>query len=222
MRKIEIVRSTPLHEQIYDILLKQIIQMDLQPGELVVETNLAKKLGVGRGTLREAVRMLLKDGLLVQRSGAIHIYKPSVQDVIEIYQCRERLESLAAQLAAGHMTEEIEHELWRLIVESKNAFLDGRISESVELNTKFHETIIKASHNHQLIALLETIRTKTLFMRSNITRDYYYSSRDTSYIEDHELIFLALKEKDPLKAQQRMSEHILHDLQTFRHFLKEE
>ncbi|MEK5388998.1 GntR family transcriptional regulator [Margalitia sp. FSL K6-0131] len=222
MRKIEIVRSTPLHEQIYDILLKQIIQMDLQPGELVVETNLAKKLGVGRGTLREAVRMLLKDGLLVQRSGAIHIYKPSVQDVIEIYQCRERLESLAAQLAAGHMTEEIEHELWRLIVESKNAFLDGRISESVELNTKFHETIIKASHNHQLIALLETIRTKTLFMRSNITRDYYYSSRDTSYIEDHELIFLALKEKDPFKAQQRMSEHILHDLQTFRHFLKKE
>lgn len=175
--------------------------MDLRPGELVVETNLAKKLGVGRGTLREAVRMLLKDGLLVQRSGAIHIYKPSVQDVIEIYQCRERLESLAAQLAAGHMTEEIEHELWRLIVESKNAFLDGRISESVELNTKFHETIIKASHNHQLIALLETIRTKTLFMRSNITRDYYYSSRDTSYIEDHELIFLALKEKDPFKAR---------------------
>lgn len=195
--------------------------MDFQPGELLVETNLAKKLGVGRGTLREAVRMLLKDGLLVQREGAIYIYKPSARDVIEIYQCRERLESFAAQQAAQHMSEEIEHELWRLIVESKEAFLDGKISESVELNTKFHETIIQASHNQQLIALLETIRTKILYMRSNITRDYYRSSRDTSYIEDHEHIYEALKERDPMKAQQKMSEHILHDLQAFRYLLSE-
>ncbi|MGV3464190.1 MAG: GntR family transcriptional regulator [Heyndrickxia sp.] len=221
MRKIEIVRSKPLHEQIYDILLKKILQMDFQPGELIVETNLAKKLGVGRGTLREAVRMLLKDGLLVQQAGSIQIYKPCAQDVIEIYQCRERLESLAAQLAAGNMTEEIDYELWRLIEDSKSAFLEGEISESVELNTKFHETIIKASHNQQLIALLETIRTKTLFMRSNITRDYYHSSRDTSYIEHHEQIYKALKERNPGKAQMEMSKHILHDLQTFRLFLNE-
>jgi DNA-binding GntR family transcriptional regulator len=195
--------------------------MDFQPGELLVETKLAKKLGVGRGTLREAVRMLLKDGLLMQRESAIYIYKASIRDVLEIYQCRERLESLAAQLAAHHMTEEHDSELWRLIEGSKKAFLEERISESVELNTKFHEIIIQTSHNHQLIALLETIRNKTLFMRSNILRDYYNSSRDTSYIEDHENIYAALKERDPMKAQQKMSEHILHDLQAFRFLLNE-
>jgi DNA-binding GntR family transcriptional regulator len=207
-----IQRPGPLHEQAYQILLTMFLEGEYQPGERLVETKLATKLGVSRGTIREAVRMLIKDGLLTQNESAIYIYKPTLQDVIDLYECRERLESLAAKLAAVNITESFEKQINEVLVKSK---LEKHPSILVELNTHFHELIIRASGNNQLIGLLETIRTKSLYMRNNILRDYYMTSDRKNYIYEHEQIFRAIKEKNPSKAEEEMSNHIKNDLHAF-------
>ncbi|OLN23041.1 hypothetical protein BTO30_06590 [Domibacillus antri] len=211
----QVIRLEPLHEQVYQAFLTDLLEGHYQPGERLVETKLAKTFGVSRGTIREAIRMLIKDGLLTQNESVVYIYKPVLQDVIDLYQCRERLESLAAKLAAINKTEALEKELKEVLIKSTQALLEKNTSLVVELNTQFHELIITASHNYQLIGLLASIRTKSLYMRNNILRDYYISTNRGSYIQDHEQIFKAVSEKDPSKAETEMSNHIKNDLTAF-------
>ncbi|OMP66466.1 hypothetical protein BTO28_12255 [Domibacillus epiphyticus] len=211
----QVIRLEPLHEQVYQSFLTSLLEGQYQPGERLIETKMAETFGVSRGTIREAIRMLIKDGLLIQNESVIHIFKPTLQDVIDLYQCRERLESLAAKFAAKNMNQSLETQIKEVLTESKKALLDKNPSTVVELNTQFHELIINASQNNQLIGLLETIRTKSLYMRNNILRDYYISSNRKSYIDEHERIFNAIVEEDPYKAEKEMSNHIKNDLHAF-------
>ncbi|MED2974098.1 GntR family transcriptional regulator [Fictibacillus sp. B-59209] len=215
-----ILRLKPLHEQAYQVLLKFLLEGEYQPGERLVEIKLSEKIGVSRGTIREAIRMLLKDGLLVQNESAIRVFKPTLQDVIDLYQCREKLESLGAKLAATNITKSLEKQIEEVLANSRQALSAGRPSTLIELNTQFHELIIGASSNNQLIGLLETIRTKSLYMRNNILRDYYITSNVKNYLDEHEQIFQAIIEKDPTKAEQEMSNHIKSDLNAFYHLFE--
>ncbi|MDM5358418.1 GntR family transcriptional regulator [Peribacillus sp. ACCC06369] len=216
----QIIRPGPLHEQAYQILLTMLLEGEYQPGERLVETKLAEKLGVSRGTIRESIRMLIKDGLLIQNESVISVYKPTLQDVIDLYECRERLESLAAKLAVENMTESLEKQINEVLMKSKKALAEEHPSKLVELNTQFHELIIRASRNNPLMGLLETIRTKSLYMRNNILRDYYLTSNRKSYIGEHEQIFKAIIEQDPIKAEEEMSKHINNDLSAFNDLFK--
>ncbi|MDQ0221391.1 GntR family transcriptional regulator [Peribacillus cavernae] len=216
----QILRPGPLHKQAYQILLTMLLEGEYQPGERLVETKLAEKLRVSRGTIREAIRMLIKDGLLTQSESAIYIYKPTLQDVIDLYKCREKLESLAAKLAAKNITKTLEKQINEVLVKSKKALVEEHPSKVVELNTQFHELIIRAARNKQLIGLLETIRTKSLYMRNNILRDYYMTSNRKNYIGEHEQIFKAIIEQDRIKAEEEMSKHIKNDLSAFYDFFE--
>ena len=211
----QVVRLKPLHEQVYQAFLLSLMEGQYQPGERLVETKLAEAFGVSRGTIREAIRMLIKDGLLTRNESVIHVYKPTLQDVIDLYQCRERLESLAARLAAKNMTKNLEKQIKEVLIKSQQTLGEENPYRVVELNTQFHELIITASGNNQLIGLLETIRMKSLYMRNNILRDYYISSNRKSYLNEHEQIFKAILEKNPNKAEQEMSHHIQNDLNAF-------
>jgi DNA-binding GntR family transcriptional regulator len=218
----QIMRFDPLHEQVYRIFLGLLLEGEYRPGERIIETKLAEKFGVSRGTTREAIRMLIKDGLLIQNESVICVYGPTLQDVIDLYQCRERLESLAARLAAKHITKSYEKQIKDVLLKSKQALAEKDLSTVVELNTQFHELIMKASYNHQLMGLMETIRTRSLYMRNNILRDYYISSNRKSYLEEHELIFKAIVERDTSKAEQAMSNHIKNDLNAFYHLFEKQ
>jgi DNA-binding GntR family transcriptional regulator len=216
----QILRPGPLHEQAYQILLTMLLEGEFQPGERLVETKLAEKLGVSRGTIREAIRMLIKDGLLIQNESVLFIYKPTLLDVIDLYECRERLESLAAKLAAKNWTKSLEKQINEVLMKSRKALAEEHPSKLVELNTQFHELIIRASLNNQLIGLLETIRTMSLYMRNNILRDYYMTSNRKNYMGEHEQIFKAIIEQDPIKAEEEMSKHIKNDLSAFYDFFE--
>ena len=121
----EIQKTELLHNQVYHILKGMIIDSgEYQPGERLVETRVAEKIGVSRGTIREAFQMLLKDYLLVRNGKAISVYNPSVQDIIDVYQCRISLESLAVKLATQNITDEELSKLAEVINDSKIALND--------------------------------------------------------------------------------------------------
>lgn len=87
----KIIKSESLHLQSYNLIKEAIMEGRLQPNERVVEAKVAGKLGVSRGTVREAIRMLIQDGLLIYNEGFVRVYQPNVQDIIDIFQCRESL-----------------------------------------------------------------------------------------------------------------------------------
>lgn len=197
-----IIKTESLHLQAYNIIKKSIMQEEREPNERVVEARVASELGISRGPIREAIRMLIQDGLLIYNDGFVRVYQPTVQDVVDFFQCRESLETLAIQLAIMHITDEEKDQLATNIKETKKVMAHGM--ELGQLDQQFHAIIIQASKNKQLIELLEVIKTKIHYMRNSMVGGAFYPS----FIEEHERIYQILLDGDEEKAVKIMSTHI--------------
>lgn len=99
MEHLPLEKAEPYYEQIDQIIKKLIFQGVYKPGEHIYDAKLAKEFNVSRSPVREAVRAIEKEGLFVLNSKQqLVVYKPSLEDVKEIYLCRGGLESLAVKL----------------------------------------------------------------------------------------------------------------------------
>ncbi|SDN05035.1 DNA-binding transcriptional regulator, GntR family [Fictibacillus solisalsi] len=210
----EIQKTELLHSQVYTILKTMIMERDFAPGERLVETKVAVQLGVSRGTVREAFQMLLKDGLLTRNNNVISVYNPTVQDIVDVYQCRESLESLAVKLATFHITDDQLKRLGTVLKESKKAVNENNTQTLTNLNQEFHDLIDIASHNQQLIQLCDVIKTKTLYIRNNVLKNHFKNFSD--FVDDHERIYLAIKDHDAQKAENEMKTHIEKSFKTIQ------
>jgi DNA-binding GntR family transcriptional regulator len=204
-----IIKSEPLHLQSYRIIKEGILTGDHASGHRITELGLSRELGVSRGTIREAVKMLIQDGLLVQRDGNIYIFEPTLEVAVDLYLCREKLESLAAKLAARNILPSQKEELKIVLEKTKEALLEGNRPLIIKLNTEFHEKIINFSNNQELKQLMNVIRSKIICLRNSVQRNY---ARQDDFILEHEAIAGAIISGDELEAESAMSLHIQNDL----------
>ncbi|WP_134699514.1 GntR family transcriptional regulator [Ammoniphilus sp. YIM 78166] len=208
-------REHPLYEQIYQVLEQAILEGEFASGERLIDTKVAQDFGVSRSPVREAFRKLESNGLLVNREGIIMVVSPSLEDVLELYQVRVGLESVAAYWAAQHMTAEELKRLQSLLKESEKATQQKDLTNIICLNTQFHESIIYSSGNLRLRAMMSNIHSLIRLFRSTIIKQY---NRGDSFLLEHYAIFQALINRDPEKAAKAMETHIYHDMEHFRHF----
>ena len=198
----KIIKSESLHLQAYHLSKEAIMEGNLKPAERVVEAKVASTLGTSRGTVREAIRMLTQDGLLIYNDGFVKVYEPTVDDVVDIFQCRESLEVLAIRLAIKNLTDEVKESLAHNLQETKKVKPDS--PELGQLDQQFHTIITEASNNGQLINLLEVIKVKTHYMRKSMVGGSFYPS----FIEDHEQIYEWMLNGNEEEAANLMSVHI--------------
>lgn len=217
----KVKKNDPLHFQAYQIIKASLLKGDYESGERLIETKLAIHVGVSRGPIREALRMLTQEGLVEEVDGHLYVYKPQIQDVIDVYLCRQSLESLAVKLAAKKITPKKLKELEMIVEETKFYWERRDLEKVIALNTTFHQTIIESSENKQLIQLTEQTSSKVIYIRSSMFQKSLRT--DGSFIEEHEQIFRALVEKDEKKAEELMLQHIQHDLdENYQLFTNEE
>lgn len=202
------VKAEPLHLQAYNILKVAILAGDFQD-ERVVETQLAIKYGVSRGPIREAIRMLIQDGLLTQTNGTIQVFQPTTQDIIDILQCRQGLEAIAARVVVKNITAEEQDKLLLLNQKIKEAYTRNDFKEFEKVDQEFHDIIIESSRNKQLIQLMAIIRSKVIYIRNNIVPKEYVHTVP----EEHERIFQAIVERDAEKAEKEITAHIQKGLE---------
>lgn len=212
-------KPQPLHSQIYTLLKKELVEGEFNPGERIVETKLAKKYGVSRGPIREALRLLEQDNLVEQKDNHLFVVHFNKQEIIEIYQCRELLDAFAAELACQHITTE-EIEILRNALEQTELARQSNDAEKViHYNTIFHETIVYASRNRILISLLESLRNRMLIMRRmrNTLMTHYLGYE--YFLEEHQGVLEAIINNRPDLAKKRMADHIGSDIQAFLNFM---
>lgn len=207
-----------LHNQVYSVLIDMIMKGEFQPGEKLVETRIAKELEVSRGTLREALQMLLKDGLISKEDKNMCIYNPEKEDIFDLYECRKSLESLAAKLAAENITKEQLELLEENIEKSKEADIEKEHKALTKLNQQFHDLIDEASHNQHLIQISSLIKNKTLFIRNHVLHAHITDYQD--YVLDHEEIFLAIKNGEAENAYALMNHHINRSFEKIKQSIK--
>lgn len=107
MNDYPIEKRPPYYEQFYHSIKKMIFEGKFKPGERINETQLAREFGVSKSPVREAIRVLEKEGLvLVDEKSKVVVYEPTMRDVEEIYFCRMALESFAVRLATEVASDE--------------------------------------------------------------------------------------------------------------------
>ncbi|WP_167577781.1 GntR family transcriptional regulator [Ammoniphilus sp. YIM 78166] len=206
----KIKKSEPLHNQVYHIVKRMLIEGEYQPGDRLVEVKLAESLGVSRAPVREAIRMLIQDGLLEQKEGLVYLINPTTQTIVEVFQCRQSLESLSARLAAKNISDSQLQQLAQNIQETQRAIQQNDSKEIGRLDQQFHDLIIEASGNQQLISLMSIIQAKISYIRNSIIRNFYQNF--LTFADEHQRIYQALLERDENKAEMEMRSHIEKNL----------
>ncbi|HEY0570634.1 MAG TPA: GntR family transcriptional regulator [Enterovirga sp.] len=201
-RALKPVRRTGLEGQrIYDALLEEIVSGTLRPGTKISEPDVARRFGISRGPLREAIRRL-EERQLVQctpNAGA-RVVAHTPEDIIDAYQLREALESMAARLAATNMTDVEVAELRDIFEEEKSR---GR---SAGFPRDFHMHIVIGSRNRRIARIIneDFYRLLRLWRRNC---DWLSYGTEQSW-RDHGRILDAIEHRDPEAAELLMRRHL--------------
>lgn len=203
MKVIKLDDKRTLSEKVYDRLKELIMDGELERGTKITETSIAKMFDVSPTPVREAFRRLASDGLIEVASWKGVIVKGKEQkDLLEIYECREALEGMVGKLAVRNITEE-DIEILEGILERCN---DAETPEIlIELNTEFHNELLRIARNERLSKLLNELMVVILYDRDISGR---YSVRRKEIVAEHLDILKYLKKKDEKKVSELMSKHI--------------
>jgi DNA-binding GntR family transcriptional regulator len=187
----------------YEYIRERMLDGTYKGGMRLGEERLAGEIGVSRTPIREAIKRLEQEGLIKNK----HIYNPTAQDLIYIYEIRIVLESFAAKRAAKNMTTETIIELENTVKKSRDLLMEGQSKNIYNANQRFHELIINECQNPIMIERLE--KAQTIFYLFSLKLDIYNRPH---LIDEHEEIYIAIKNKNEQLAGELMAKHLSNDM----------
>ena len=216
-----LITNTRLHDRIEDELIDLIVSEDFRPGDrLPSERDIARTLGVGRGSLRQAVVALELDGILeVRTSSGIYVASNGLAEVyrrpagsadvppLDVIHARRAVEGEAAALAAGHASEDAIADI--ALVQERFKSRDGRYDLRHPADRGFHVAIAEASGNRALAALVVDLWEMQRGRLYERMEDHFSTAamRDDA-IRDHDRILAALQGRGPAGARAAMHRHM--------------
>ncbi len=205
-----IKRSETLQEQVYEYLREQILFGGLAPGQRLIEERLCEETGVSRSPIREAIRRLEKDGLVVvQAQGGVTVYEPTLDDFTSLFECRLHLEPAAARFAAERRTEEELADLQELLARMADIARESDARRTHELHFAFHQCVAEASKNPYMAKIMNDLKVLISFYRNAILQ--VHPQRPETVISEHAAILDAIRRRDGDAAAASMAEHITRD-----------
>lgn len=148
----------PLRDQVLAVLRLRIVNGDYPPGERLTEDRLAEDFGVSRNPVREALRVAEAEGfvVMVPRRGAV-VASPDATTIADLFAMRERLETLAARLAAERASARDVAGLRGLLDDARAATDRAEFSRLAELNSALHLRVIEISGNRWLASIASAL-----------------------------------------------------------------
>ncbi|RKF13308.1 GntR family transcriptional regulator [Alginatibacterium sediminis] len=202
--------KTPLKSQnLSDILIEAIVSGDISAGSKISEPELARRYGVSRGPLREAILTLQGIGLVerLPHVGA-RVVELNKQQLLDIYAIREALEGMACRQAALAMSQSDIDQLEALLNHHQDYLQqnEGQRYFEQDGDFDFHYRIIQASANKHLIGLLcdELYHLLRMYRRQASN----HISRPNRALNEHRAIWQALADRDADLAEILMRRHI--------------
>ncbi|WP_345622269.1 GntR family transcriptional regulator [Streptomyces ziwulingensis] len=193
-----------LRQRAYDVLRRRIVEGELQPGERLVERDLAAELEVSRIPLREALRLLEADGLVLlvpHRGALVAPFTPA--DVRDLFDVRESLESLAARLAAARAGAPGLARLAARLDSARVATGAGDRDAIAAANAGFHTDIVELADNPLLTGMMRPLEARTHWLfRLTAQRD------PARQCTEHERLYEAIAAGDTDRAAALAHEHV--------------
>lgn len=184
----------------------------------MVEEELAEAFDVSRTPVREALRQLQVEGLVRSLHNRGFVVNDILEDVDIVFNIRARVEGYAAALAARRAGAEELERLRDLQQELIRAVAAGDRNAAVELNSKFHQSVMAAARSERLADLIEKLRTD--YVSYQIVSTYDEEQLRAS-IHEHDEIIEALWRRDGYAADLAVQSHINKGLNAYLRYLRE-
>ncbi|MFZ3495977.1 GntR family transcriptional regulator [Streptomyces sp. 5.8] len=199
-------RPGPLRDRVYGALLELITTRALQPGQHLVESELAGHLGVSRQPVREALQRLSTEGWVDLRpaQGAF-VHEPTEEEADQLLTVRTLLEAEAARLAADRAGAGAVAALEELCAEGERAVAADDVDAAVRANARLHAKIMELAGNAVLAELAAQVDRRVRWYYTPVARQ----RGRRSWVEHRELI-AAIADRDGQAATAIMRAHTEH------------
>lgn len=208
----------PLRDVVFKTLRQGILTGELKPGERLMEIHLANRLGVSRTPIREAIRKLELEGLVIMipRRGAevAQITEKNLQDVLEV---RRELDAFAAKLACQRMNEEQMSQLKEAAEAFEKAIETKDATVIAKADVAFHDIILKSTENDRLIQLVNNLAEQVYRYRFEYVKDKTSHNR---LIEEHRNIYESIVNRDEAAAAMAVGAHVDNQEKSIREQLR--
>ena len=203
---IALLQSSSLTSVVQQELERRIVQGELAPGDKLNEATLAVSLGVSRGPVREAFRMLEEAGLVRQeKNRGVFVRHVPLDEALEIYDLRAMMDESAGRHLAEHITAEQLRQVRGRVEAMERAVKAGDADTYHLLNLDFHDTLVAFTGNRKLISLYRRlINELSLFRRINLAD----SSQLPVSASEHRAIVKAIAAGDTEAAGRAMRAHV--------------
>lgn len=204
--KLKLQNYQPLRDIVFEHLRSAILNGDLKPSERLMEVQIAEQLGVSRTPVREAIRKLELEGLVVMvaRKGA-YVAGVSIKDILDVLEVRGVLEGLSASLAAKRMTEEELEELKETANQFEVCLNNEDVEGMIETDMQFHDKILRGTNNQKLIQIAQSLQEQVHRFRITYFSEY---KKSKNLLEEHQNIVEAIMNRDSEEAQKVAKYHI--------------
>lgn len=204
--QIDMNEFLPLRDVVFNTLRKAILTGQLKPGERLMEVHLANRLGVSRTPIREAIRKLELEGLviMVPRRGAevARITEKSLRDVLEV---RRALDALSVELACERITGEDIDRLYKACQEFERAARNEDAAVTARADVALHDIIVEATGNKRLQQLVNNLSEQMYRYRFVYIKE---ESQHDILIAEHREIYESIAGRDKERAAKAASIHI--------------
>ena len=218
--KVKMNEYLPLRDVVFNTLREAILKGELRPGERLMEIHLANRLGVSRTPIREAIRMLELEGLvlMIPRKGAevAGISEQGLRDVLEV---RRSLEELAIELACQRMADDDILELKKTQEEFRRAVRTSDAMTIAETDEHYHDIIYNGTGNSRLIQILYNLREQMYRYRLEYIKD---ADKRQILVVEHDQILKAIQNRHVAEAKAAIREHIDNQEITVSRNIKEQ
>lgn len=199
-----IIQYTTVSESVYLWIKNAIIQGDFKPGEHIAQETLTKKLGVSRTPVRDAIKRLETEGLLITKPhcGAV-VFKLSKERLTEIYEIRILMEQYCAARTCMLASKDEINSVEEINLQMLN--FSNTSKEFMKLDRQFHSLICTLSGCDDTVEILEGLWNKCDSFKS-----IYYSleGRINDTLAEHSRIVQGLKNRDIAMTKQAISDHL--------------
>lgn len=200
------IERRPLHEELADQLRRLIVEGDLRAGEKISEKLLCDQFAVSRTPLREALKILATEGLvLLTPNRGASVTELTIEDLEELFPIIGALEALSGELACQNITDAEIEAARELQLELVECHREGDLHRYFEVNQAIHQLILSASRNAMLAQMMRNVsgRIRRARYMANLSK-----ARWTAAVSEHEAIFSALSERDAARLGPLLKAHL--------------
>lgn len=205
-------------ERVLSQIQRWIIDGTLQPGEKLIDAELAESLGVSRTPIREAFQLLEVQGLVSTQPGKeTKVTEIEKGDIFKMYSTMAALQALAAEVAALHITPEQIEQLRALNRDFEQCIQNGQAYQAMEVDEQFHNLLVELADNSYLASFNASLqihirRFKYVFLKQPI-------AATQASVDEHDAIISTLENRDGDRAQAMMKQNFIRPMKELQELL---